>query len=717
MKRIYFLAAALLFCGTVTAQKLSPNTQLLMLKPAVQQTKSYGKNNSMTPVKAFVTISDPSAIRQIEQLGGTVHAQVTPTTLTAALPLEALADIAAIEEVVRIQAASAARPLMDVARQEAKVEQAHAHEDDNGVYTGKDIIVGIVDTGFEYGHLGFYSPDGKTYRVKRVWNQTATAGRSPERFGYGTEYTNEAEILAARYDNASSYHGTHVTGIAAGGDKSSPYYGVAPEADLVLVSFGATDMDIVNGVKYIFDYAESVGKPCVVNLSLGQHYGPHDGTSAIDRAFDELAGPGRLIVGACGNEGQNKLHAGKVFTSTDTQFKTMIGYSSESASTKQALLDIWGSVGGKLTVKGVVVDALKGKIVAQTDEIASDDPQSQRLNLLATTSGVEGYLLVSAETNSTNDRPNISIETVATSIADNRRLGIIVTGREGEEVHLWNCLYGDMLSGNKAGWTGGDTDYTIGEIGGTGKRVISVGSYNTKSSYKTLNGDEYYLREEALGRTGAISAFSSIGPSLDGRIKPDVAAPGALIISATSKYTGADPMVMAAVSTSDTGNSYYYDVEAGTSMSSPFVAGTVALWLQANPTLTPEQALEIIGKTSRQDTYTGRGLPNNTWGAGKIDVYAGLLEAIKMPTAIKRVDEANTLMRAEADRSSRTLRFLFADQGRGLDVALYNAQGRLVRAFTVAKSGESMSTASLASGMYVVKMSRNGYCRTVKVVL
>ena len=125
----------------------------------------------------------------------------------------------------------------------------------------------------------------------------------------------------------------------------------------------------------------------------------------------------------------------------------------------------------------------------------------------------------------------------ATSIAENRKIGIVATSDAGTSIHMWNnATEGYFLNGGKRGWTEGDTDYTVGELGGVSDNVISVGSYNTKMDYTTLGGDVYGINTALVGNKGALSLFSSHGPTLDGRTKPDVTAPGCLLISATSKY-------------------------------------------------------------------------------------------------------------------------------------------------------------------------------------
>ena len=93
-------------------------------------------------------------------------------------------------------------------------------------------------------------------------------------------------------------HGTHVAGIAAGGGFDTPYQGVANESDMILVATTMQNSDIVDGVDYIFRESEKQGRPCVVNLSLGDGIGGHDGTNFMDIMLDRMVGPGKIITQA-----------------------------------------------------------------------------------------------------------------------------------------------------------------------------------------------------------------------------------------------------------------------------------------------------------------------------------------------------------------------------------------------------------------------------------
>ena len=713
MKRNIFLALSLaLASGTAFAQKLSPNAEILLLnKGDKSMAKAYGNSVLADSVEAFVRVKDAKAAEDINGLGAVVLSKISDRLITALIPFNALRQVAELENVEYVQAATKVKLLMDKARADANVDKIGSDES-LSQYTGKGVVVGIVDNGFEYGHIDFYNADGSEYRIKRVWDQNARLGASkyPDGFSYGVEYTTEKEILAKRYDMTDTYHGTHVTGIAAGGDTSKPYHGVAPEADIVLVSTSMTNRGIVDGVKYIFNYAKSVGKPCVVNLSLGGHIGPHDGTSDTDEAFDEMTGPGRIIVGAAGNEGGDKLHASKVLTESDNQLKTMIGYA--SAYEPYGYLDVWGSKGKAMKLKCVVTDN-NGNVKWESDEYSSESATSRTININQDESGTSGRFSVSIETNPNNNRPHALLSYQQSGSTTARKLAIIATGEAGDTLSVWNNT-GTLTNNRRPKWTDGDTKYTVGEIGGTGNSVISAGSYNTKLSWTDANGGSYSYYS-ALGQLHGKSSFSSMGPTLDGRVKPDVAAPGAVIVSAGSKYyQGYENGTIVDNSRSAIDNKqYYYVTSVGTSMASPFVTGTVALWLQANPNLTPAEVRNIIAQSSRSDTYTSSKLPDNKWGAGKIDAYEGLLLATQ-PTGINDTQTSEQLFRLSTDPSDNSITVQFAENSGSAKLAVYNSTGMKIAEKEINGSGDKLVLGAVVHGVYVLKVTNGSASQTFK---
>lgn len=568
-KTILALCTLLSLGSAVHAQVLSPNTETFLMQPPTSvHTLGTDAATAQTHIQAFVEVEDETATEAIKALGVTVYSQ-RGCILTASIPVAAVREVAKAKGVKRVEMGSEVRTKMDEVRRLTGADILHHAANGLKAFTGKDVVVGIIDGGFEYTHLAFYNSDGSELRVKRVWNQKSKVGRHPDGFNYGTELTQPQEMRAAKTDNNNTYHGTHVTGIAAGGDLQSDFYGMAPDADIILVAYADNNVNIANAIDYIFNYAESVGKPCVINMSIGSHYGPHDGTSMLDRYIEAATGPGRIIVGACGNEAEINLHAGKTFTETDKTLKTMLSFSDNA--NKRAVIDIWGSVGSAMKVKAVIVDNLKGRIVAETPEInTADITENVQHSFEANATGANCSFTLVGQADSDNGRPNVYVQCEAREIMENRKLGIVVTGAAGESADMWNCTYENFINAGKPAWTAGDNDYTVGEVGGTGKNIISVGSYDTKHSFTTLDGSTVSVNH--TNEIGNISIFSSHGPTLDGRMKPDITAPGMLVISAASQHA-IYPSEATALTNDAEGNTYYYAYEAGTSMASPVVAG------------------------------------------------------------------------------------------------------------------------------------------------
>ena len=709
------------------AQKISPRTSLMLqemrtAKKKVKATNDFLKTDTEKAVSAFITIKSTDAIEKIEKLGAKINSKISETLVTADIPVSAIVQISNLDEVVSVSVGTEVRLMMDEARRLLGADECHEMTEYGGPYTGKGVVVGIVDNGLQYNHVDFMTSDGSECRIKRVWDQHAN-GNAPEGYGYGAEYKTYDEMKAALCDLTTGYHATHVTGIAAGGDKSTPYYGVAPDADIVFVSFNTTNAQIVDGIKYIFDYAKSVGKPAVVNISLGSHMGPHDGTSDTDLSFANLVGPGRIIVGSAGNEGLDKLHATKTLKSSSDQFKTMFAYDSsqDNSQYKQAYVDIWGGKNAKLSVKAVVVNTINGKIIASSDEVSTDGKTDVQW-IAPDGSGVVAQVGLSSQVNPNNNRTEVLLMSRATMINSGFALGVVCSGDEGQTIHMWNNAYGSFTNFSKRGWTDGDYDCSVGELGGESPDVISVGSFNSKMFFQplALKGTDqgYGISEDVVGKYLEHSAFSSYGPTADGRIKPDVTAPGCIVVSAASRYYagGWDEQTNIIAKTGD--DIYTYDT--GTSMASPFVAGTVALWLQANPNLTPEDVRGIIGRTAiRNDEYmvpSQSTFPNNTWGQGRINVIKGLTDILGT-TAIKDAKLLNSLFHITTNRQARTATFYFGSENGKAHVAVYNMAGQLVYEAQLSNNGETISLSSLPHGVYVFKLNQENQVQTIKSAL
>ena len=465
--------------------------------------------------------------------------------------------------------------------------------------TGAGVIVGFVDTGIDITHPDFTFPNGTT-KILYVWDQT-TPGRPPAGFGYGYECTS-SDIEAGTCPEIDTFgHGTHVAGIAASsGRATGNYTGVAPGARVIFVKSGNevcngdswtfNTNQILDGISYMVAKASELKMRLVVSLSLGGNIGAHDGTDPFERALDAFVKDGTPIVVAAGNAAQDQDHIdGQITQGENTTFPFSL-----RESTTDVAIDIWYST----------EDQLSGTLHAPDGTTYPVRP-------------ISGGIIT-----------NIGeVNTTAASFANGNELYIEVNSSSGLPLNGWSVsLIGSQINsrGFWNAWTDTETcsfpgsyflpgnGYTVDPndtigIPGTAADVVTVGSYVTKNSWKGMDGQTYGESELTLGE---ISSFSSIGPTRDGRVKPDVVAPGEVIASARSS----------AVPKSPSDPDAYHRVLAGTSMATPHVAGTIALMLQYEPTLAAIDIPQILRTTARWDPFTGLvANGSSTWGFGKLD--------------------------------------------------------------------------------------------------
>lgn len=629
---IYIIGATMLLApaSALAQASLSPRTAIAvasptLLKAPTAQAAAVGAASSQ--LSAYVTI-DP-ALTSWQQLGVTPIAE-NAGTATVRLTLDALQRLAKQQGVEYIQITSGATQMLNLARQEAGTDQIHKGTDLPQAYTGEGVVVGVVDAGFDYMHAAFRRPADGALRIKRVWEQGATTldgASAPAKYGYGIELNTPELIEKAQGDSDSNSHGTHVAAIAAGSDayKDGAYVGNAPDADIVLVALdlnASTNADISNAVQYIFDYADEVGKPCVVNLSLGNQDGPHDGTSTFDTMTDAMQGPGRLIVGAAGNHRTDAFHIDHTFATADAApLRTFVKYKvAPSNSVSGGTIEIWGEKGVDFTVDIAAYSTFNKKDARSTTVYPAEGVTNVDFGKYAT-----GTWKVASEVSPLNGKPHVVLTSALTSIRNNYAIALTVTPKTAGRVNIWSDnTYLALESRDIEGFSAPDAaSSTLCEIGGTGKRILTVGSYTTRNEYTTNGGQQATLQETV----GDLSSFSSYGPTVDGRMKPNITAPGCFIISAVSN-NDASGNLMYAEYNENFGRYNQYGYMQGTSMASPFVAGIVATWLQAYPQLTPEQLHEIVQNTARKDSFTATA-PDSNWGYGKINALDGLRQCIE----------------------------------------------------------------------------------------
>lgn len=505
------------------------------------------------------------------------------------------------------------RPALDIANTKTGVAQVWTTiRDQRGrAVRGQGVLVGIVDSGIDYRNPDFRNPNGTT-RIKDIWDQTRK-GKAPAGFTYGTECTSPSINNGSCPERDLEGHGTHVTGIAAGNGRSSypaRYIGVANQADIAMVKLrGTAETDVVDGCRYLIQKAQQLRKPIVLNLSLGREGEPHDGSGAVGQALNKLTGPGRIIVAAAGNESLRAGHASGIVHQGQT---VHVRFSAQDAT--DGTLHLYYSVKNAITSR-VTDEATGQEFTPNTNGsvatyVSEDGDFKVAMQLVQKDATWETLtVLIGAAKRPVNGQFDFSLE--GTKIVDSGRFNV------------WS-------GGSHIMFQNPDRYITLATPGDV-RNVISVASYTTRTSYQDASGQtitycELMKCSGQVHRVGSLDLASSWGPTVDGREKPDIAAPGGLIVSSrtedvrtcqTEQDTGCIPSQGLISGGRDL-------VASGTSMASPMVAGTVALMLQLNPKMTSQRAREILRQTARHDSFTGTAAWSAQWGAGKLNALAAV---------------------------------------------------------------------------------------------
>jgi minor extracellular serine protease Vpr len=470
---------------------------------------------------------------------------------------------------------------------------------------------------------------------------------------------------------------------------------------------------IIDAYKYIFDYAASVGKPAVINLSWGMHTGPHDGTSLFDIATEQLVGNGKIIVGANGNDGENPMHLNYKFNK-DTISTLAIENNRQWRGRESIYCDFWGSKNNRFGIQVQVLDTHL-QIVRETPFVYSNE-----INRSYTLSHQNNQFKISFQNQANyplNNKPNITLS----AESSNRRLYIFKVNitSDSAEIHAWNSgAARDWTSGsftNKWGkWNyensfiNGNSNYTAGENGGTSKAVISVGASAARSSFTNIKGK--LVNDSAYAFPGSLASFSSRGPTVDGRIKPNIVAPGFNVPSSYNNLQMAPWMSdRTLLKTTFRGDTQYWVASSGTSMAAPHATGIVALMLEANPNLNAYQVMEILEQTATEDQWTGA-TPNNNYGHGKVNAYEAVLLSLQY-AGINAFYNTNNLF-FYPNPSQQYITFKGNVLIQNASISIYNTLGALImlQSDIIDINSHQINIQDIADGIYtvVVKSENSG---------
>ena len=408
---------------------------------------------------------------------------------------------------------------------------------------GTGVLVAIIDSGIDYANLDFRNADGTT-RIYALWDQTIP-GNPPEGYVQGTEYTQEKINEALRQENRTermkivpsddrSGHGTAVAGIAAGngrGSKGARYQGVASESGILVVKLGTPreegfprTTELMQAIDYVVKKAQRAGRPVAINISFGNTYGSHTGTSLLERFIADIANLWKSVICiGMGNEGASAGHTAGILKENTEERIPLAVQMKETAINVQ----IWKSYHDIVDISLI---SPAGVQIGPIPEVIG----TQRFVV-----GDTEILLYYGEPSPFHVSQEIFIEFLPKDsyitpgiwqfVLTPRK---IVTG----EYDLWLPSENVLNRGTAFRYP---TERGTLTIPSTSQRVISVGAYDSL--------------------TFAYADFSGRG-GLEGESKPDLVAPGVDITAPTP--------------------SGIYQTFTGTSFATPFVSGAAALMME-----------------------------------------------------------------------------------------------------------------------------------------
>ncbi len=501
-------------------------------------------------------------------------------------------------------------------------------------FLGDSVIIGFLDTGIDIDHPDFKNPDGSS-RILYIWDQFSPLGpNTPVQYGYGQEWSKN-DIDQGNCTHIDPWwknsHGSDVAGTAAGnGSAVNNYAGVAPHAGIIMVAIDEGEnflTRVADAVDYIFKKASLLGKPCVINTSVGTYFGSHDGLDLTSKIIDnELEqANGRAVVAAAGNGGRFPYHLSYPLSS-DTSFT-------------------WFDYNPQLNAVYYQVWANEADFNHAQFSIGVDDPtdfkhrgETKFYNLiddLHMNDSTSGFIKDSIYYY--QNRLGLIEIYVEKSYG---RYGIDVVIHPDSTAYYWS--FRASGSGQFDIWSAATVTHTSNMIVAglpssstlpsmefyqfpdykknivsswqCSDHVLTVGNYVNRSSYIDYNGNIQIISEPVQN----LAASSSHGPTRDGRLKPDVCASGSGTIS-----TGAHNYMSILIQADPTkvAQGGMHRINGGTSLASPVAAGIAALFFQLHPEANYAMMIDAMKKSCFQDAFTGTNLPNNVWGYGKVNAY------------------------------------------------------------------------------------------------
>lgn len=522
----------------------------------------WQQGNREDEVAAIVRLSTADAVpddmRVIARFGEIV---------TCRMRRGAILTVRGAAEVTSLKAARPMLPDFDLS-EESAVRETDQRRSIHLDATGRDVVIGVVDWGFDFAHPDFCNAGGSS-RILALWDQRSRPAQpAPQPYGYGVVHTQSAIEQAltapnpytalgyhpADADPGGGCHATHVASIAAGNGRGGGVLGVAPDTKLVFVhmsSLDAPDQDSIGNSVTLLEAIDFIlrtagNRPCVINLSMGRHGEQHDGTTLVEQGFDALlqARSGLAIVQSTGNYYGRRIHtAGQL---RPTESRTIV-WQIRTGDRTANQLEVWYSGRDRFAVELCSPEGVCQRVMLGDRSLLKR--QGQASDFVAR-SAIGTIYHRAREPNNHDNHINIFLYAGCPT----GTWKLTLTGEDVIDGRYNAWIERDDGAPNSQSVFDSDDALetcTTGTIC-NGFRTIAVGAYNSHSA------------------EAEIASFSSSGPTRDGRIKPDLVAPGVAILAARSAPYGDRPALL-------------LTRKSGTSMAAPHVTGTVALMFEAAP--------------------------------------------------------------------------------------------------------------------------------------
>jgi subtilisin family serine protease len=697
----------------------SQESKMSMELTRISSAKTHASKNLSLLIEG-----NPAEVQKAVESSGGVYRYHIGLISSVSVKPGILAELASSPFISRIEEGSIRlHPLNDT-----MVYLNHVVEVHNGLaplprsYDGSGIVCGFIDTGIDFTHGDFKDSLGKS-RIKYIWDQNfPVASNTPQPFNYGQEWTN-LQIdsgKCAHTDTIYWGHGTRVAGTAAGNGRAvNRYGGVATKADIIMVAvnFNHGGPTIADAAVYIFAKAKALGKPCVINCSLGSEMGSHDATDLESVIIDSLLNQqaGRVFCAATGNSGNIAYH----MTSTlagDTSF-TWMRFNANDTSNGTTTMDVQ-IYGDSSSMKGLTFSigadrvspsfAYEGRtsfrsIPSQVGMLVND---SIRAN------GKRIALIQSFEKKTGN---TYSIEYQITPDSTYYNFRIISAGTGKFDAWCFDFVQTGLPSPSAypaiSKYQLPDYDKTMETGFQCSPHVISVANYVNKNCFTDVV-DSLVCDTQAIFRPRRLAPSSGHGPTRTGLQKPDIAATGDYVFSC---------LVLSM-------KQYFYNNQlakggmhiagGGTSQASPVISGISALLLQQNPALTHLQVKNAITCAAYQDVYTGSSLPDNKWGYGKADAYHTLTTCAPLGVLPSAPVTGNLSVFPNPFDVSATVSF---EETHGVtEIRVCDILGREITRLRVPEGTKSLtlSRSNLVNGIYFLTLEQEGkMSQTMKIAV